>query len=201
MNARLPEGGREAPSGQELHVSLQIPRVMKCVEPAWCLLHFLRAMGRGKPTQTVLQQDWALWVFLRKVQLAAVKAALWGSGTRQLCWALPQGRNSGMVMLSLTLSSDSWPSAWATLVSLQSICWSFPIMLPCASFIGIRANACYFCRIDWLQAHRFHQGFFYLIGDLLPLVPRAVAVWCQVTIMWDLGLLSVSVAKSEFLLL
>lgn len=127
--------------------------------PGACSISWARALGRGKPTQTLLQQDWTLRVFLRKIQLAAVKAALWGSGTHQLCWALPQGRNSGMVMLSLTLSSDSWPSAWATLVSLQSICWSFPIMLPCVCFTGMRANTCYFCRTRCLQAHRLHQGF------------------------------------------
>lgn len=160
MKARLQKEAREAPSVQELHVSLQTPSAMKRVEPACaCSISWVRALGRGKPTQNMLQQDWTLRVFLRKVQLAAFRAALWGSGTLQLCWALPQGRNSGMVTLSLTLSSDSWPSAWATLVSLQSICWSFPIMLPCTWFIGTRVNTCYFYRIDWLQAHRFHQGF------------------------------------------
>lgn len=47
MNARLRKGAREAPSAQELHVSLQTPSAMQRVEPAWCLLLFL-SKGHGE---------------------------------------------------------------------------------------------------------------------------------------------------------
>lgn len=75
-------------------------------------------------------------------------------------------------------------------------------MLQCPWFIGMKANTCCFCRVHWMQAisfHEFHQDFLWLIDALLPLLPSAGSVWCQITVMWDFGFLSVSVAKSEFL--
>lgn len=199
MNARLQKGAREAPSAQELHVSLQTPSAMQRVEPAWCLLHFL-SEGHGERGANT---NWApagldSRVFLGKVLLAAVKAVLWGSGTRQLCWALPQGRNSGMVMLSLT-QLRLLTQCLGHLGELAKHLLVLSNHVPMSMVHCMRANTCYFCRIDSLQAHKFHQGFLWLIDALLPLLPSAVAVWCQITVMWDLGFLSVSVAKSELL--
>lgn len=47
MNERLQKGAREAPSAQELYISLQTPSAMKHFEPAWCLLHLL-SKGHGE---------------------------------------------------------------------------------------------------------------------------------------------------------
>lgn len=85
--------------------------------PGACSISWARAMGRGKPMQTVLQQDWTFRGFLRKVQPAQIKAALWAPAltgrTGHYHSTCIQGWSCSLWLLGNTVDLVPGPPPWA----------------------------------------------------------------------------------------